>query len=54
MKIKPRGKIYSLNEGYCAQFDEPLKKYLESIKYPPVRSGKKIDHGDIFPHSLLC
>lgn len=34
MKIKPRGKIYSINEGYSAQFDEPLKKYLESIKYP--------------------
>merc|ERR1712121_619740 len=36
MKIKPRGKIYSLNEGYSNQFDEPLKKYLESIKYPPA------------------
>lgn len=38
MKIKPRGKIYSLNEGYAAQFDEPLNKYLHSIKFP--ESGK--------------
>lgn len=38
MKIKPRGKIYSLNEGYAAQFDEPLKKYLESLKNPSVSS----------------
>ena len=36
MKIKPRGKIYSLNEGYAAEFDEPLKNYLQSIKYPKV------------------
>ena len=38
MKIKPRGKIYSLNEGYAAQWDEPLKKYIESLKYP--KEGK--------------
>jgi len=36
MKIKPRGKIYSINEGYSAQFDQPLKDYLESIKHPPA------------------
>jgi len=35
MKIKPRGKIYSLNEGYSGQFDEPLSKYLHSLKNPP-------------------
>lgn len=39
MKIKPRGKIYSLNEGYAGEFDEPLKKYLHSLKNPP--EGKK-------------
>nr|XP_047139550.1 fructose-1,6-bisphosphatase 1 isoform X2 [Hydra vulgaris] len=38
MIIKPRGKIYSLNEGYSAEFDEPLKNYLQSIKYP--KDGK--------------
>lgn len=40
MRIKPRGKIYSLNEGYSAQFDEPLKNYLHSIKNPEAgKSG---------------
>merc|ERR1712198_25372 len=39
MKIKPRGKIYSLNEGYSAEFAEPLSKYLHSLKNPP--EGKK-------------
>ena len=36
MKIKPRGSIYSLNEGYDALFDEKLKKYLQSLKNPEV------------------
>ena len=39
MKIKPRGKIYSLNEGYAAEFDEPLKHYLQTIKYPKGGKG---------------
>lgn len=34
MKCKSRGKIYSLNEGYSAQFDQPLTKYLHSLKFP--------------------
>lgn len=32
--IPSRGKIYSFNEGNSKYFDEPTKKYLESIKYP--------------------
>lgn len=36
MKIKPRGSIYSLNEGYESSFDEKLKKYLHSLKHPKV------------------
>jgi len=39
MRIKPRGSIYSLNEGYDALFDEKLKKYLKSLKNP--EPGKK-------------
>jgi len=39
MKIKPRGSIYSLNEGYHELFDEGLQKYLHSLKYP--KEGKK-------------
>lgn len=38
MKIKPRGKIYSINEGYTALWDEATKEYIESKKFP--KSGK--------------
>jgi hypothetical protein len=32
IQIKPRGKIYSFNEGNSLFFHEPVKKYLDSIK----------------------
>jgi len=38
IKIPPRGKIYSFNEGNSMYFTEPVIKYLESIKYP--KNGK--------------
>ena len=38
MKIKPRGNIYSINEGYSSLWDEATKKYIDSKKYP--QSGK--------------
>lgn len=38
MKIKPRGNIYSINEGYAAAWDEATKEYVNSKKYP--KSGK--------------
>jgi fructose-1,6-bisphosphatase I len=38
MKIKPRGKIYSINEGYSRTWPEPVRKYIDSLKYP--KSGK--------------
>lgn len=34
IRIPSRGKIYSFNEGNALFFDEPTKKYLDSIKYP--------------------
>jgi len=34
MTIKPRGKIYSLNEGYSSQWSEALKNYVHSKKFP--------------------
>jgi len=34
IKIPPRGKIYSFNEGNSRYFHEPVIKYLESIKFP--------------------
>ena len=34
IKIPPRGKIYSFNEGNSLYFNEPTINYLNSIKYP--------------------
>ncbi|KDE04282.1 fructose-1,6-bisphosphatase, cytosolic [Microbotryum lychnidis-dioicae p1A1 Lamole] len=34
IRIPPRGKIYSFNEGNTLFFHEPVKKYLESVKNP--------------------
>lgn len=38
MRIKPKGQIYSINEGYEKQWDEPVKEYIKSKKYP--KTGK--------------
>ncbi|KAG8957235.1 Fructose-1,6-bisphosphatase [Tulasnella sp. 419] len=38
IKIPPRGKIYSFNEGNSMYFHPPVVKYLESIKFP--KEGK--------------
>ncbi|XP_054756567.2 fructose-1,6-bisphosphatase 1-like [Lytechinus pictus] len=34
MKIKPRGKIFSINEGYAMYWDESIKEYVKSKKFP--------------------
>ncbi|CAH1796420.1 unnamed protein product [Owenia fusiformis] len=34
IRIKPRGKIYSLNEGYAAIWDEATREYINSKKDP--------------------
>lgn len=36
VKIKKRGKIYSLNEGYAKHFDPAVTEYLEKKKFPKV------------------
>lgn len=36
LRIKPRGKIYSINEGYTQHWDEPIRKYIEGLKNPQV------------------
>lgn len=36
IKIPPRGKIYSFNEGNSMYFYPPVTAYLKSIKYPPA------------------
>jgi len=38
MRIKPRGKIYSINEGYEKFWPAPVKEYIKSKKYP--QNGK--------------
>lgn len=35
MSVPSRGKIYSINEGYAATWDEPIRQYVNSRKNPP-------------------
>lgn len=37
VKIKKKGKIYSLNEGYAQQFYPDVTEYLQKKKYPEVK-----------------
>ncbi|XP_063769830.1 fructose-1,6-bisphosphatase isozyme 2 isoform X2 [Pseudophryne corroboree] len=37
VKIKKKGKIYSLNEGYAKYFDPAITEYLNNKKFPPLR-----------------
>lgn len=39
VRIKPRGKIYSLNEGYAKYFHPSINEYLKHKKYPEVRAS---------------
>ncbi|XP_033108781.1 fructose-1,6-bisphosphatase 1-like [Anneissia japonica] len=34
MRIKPRGKIFSINEGYAQYWDNAMKEYINRKKYP--------------------
>jgi len=36
MKIKPKGKIFSINEGYAQFWDPAMKEYIERKKFPQV------------------
>jgi len=38
MKIKPKGKIYSINEGYAQYWDKSVTEYIHSKKFP--KDGK--------------
>jgi len=40
IQLPARGKIYSFNEGNSMYFHEPVKQYLESIKYPKGTGAK--------------
>lgn len=37
MKIKKKGNIYSLNEGYAKYFDPAITEYLKKKKFPEVK-----------------
>lgn len=39
MKIKKKGNIYSLNEGYAKDFDPAITEYVQRKKFPPVSEG---------------
>ena len=39
MRIKERGKYYSINEGYSNMFDKPLVDYLADVKNPDTGKG---------------
>lgn len=38
--IKPRGNIYSVNEGYHSKWDQAMKNYVQNKKYPS-EAGQK-------------
>lgn len=40
LRMKPRGNIYSVNEGYHSKWDEAMRAYVHSKKYPN-ESGQK-------------
>ena len=51
IKIPPRGKIYSFNEGNSAYFHPPVLRYLESIKFP---SGGKAPYSARYIGSMVA
>jgi len=40
MRLKPRGKIYSINEGYSKYWYEPVREYVENLKNPKAANQK--------------
>lgn len=52
MKIKPRGKIYSINEGYSKFWDAPVKEYIEGVKYP--KTPGKAPYGARYIGSMVA
>ena len=39
VKIKKKGSIYSINEGYAKEFDPAITEYIQRKKFPPVSEG---------------
>ncbi|VEL40649.1 unnamed protein product [Protopolystoma xenopodis] len=38
MTVRPRGDIYSLNEGYASYWSPAIREYIHSKKFPAVSS----------------
>lgn len=47
MKIKKKGNIYSLNEGYAKDFDPAVTEYIQRKKFPPVSEGTGWGWGNV-------
>ncbi|XP_046871554.1 fructose-1,6-bisphosphatase 1a isoform X2 [Hypomesus transpacificus] len=56
VKIKKRGKIYSLNEGYAADFDPAVTEYIQAKKFPKrlVRTPEALPPGSGLCPACLC
>uniref|UniRef100_A0A8D1HKN3 Fructose-1,6-bisphosphatase 1 n=1 Tax=Sus scrofa TaxID=9823 RepID=A0A8D1HKN3_PIG len=39
VKIKKKGSIYSINEGYAKEFDPAITEYIQRKKFPPDNSA---------------
>jgi hypothetical protein len=53
MRIPPKGKLYSLNEGYEASWDPATVEYVKSKKYPKVSSLNLKKKSEIARKDLL-
>lgn len=40
IRIKPRGNIYSVNEGYHSKWDDAMRNYVHAKKYPTGEKAK--------------
>lgn len=46
VKIKKKGNIYSLNEGYAKYFDPAITEYLKKKKFPEVKDPVSVKLSD--------
>lgn len=51
VKIKKKGNIYSLNEGYAKYFDPAITEYLKKKKFPEVKGPVSEKLSDDKQHS---
>lgn len=54
MKIKSKGKIYSLNEGYAKSWFEPVKQYVDAKKSGKPYAARYIGSMVADVHRTLC